>query len=315
MLASSPSYAVARASFCTVCCLLTTTTHNYVSYKPSCASAQALHLACHHQDNTTINYDAMTIQPTTSLCTSAWANSHHAQSHKLYSASLCHTTVTTMTKAATTTCWWQGPWCEPKAFTLRCLTATTTTTTAMSTTNVDDETSGASIRHFYIVLRDGNNNNNYGDDDDKCRWRGLMRERTAFSYLIVQWQQQQQLWLWLWQISMTRPHAQVHGIFISRCAKAMTTTTIGNNERRVLDKEASCASAQHISHCAEAHMLCVKHRRNSQPGNVKLRCAQATSSNIDNLVRECTRLSSLVRKHASTSVKHRRNNQPFQHQA
>ncbi len=88
MSVSSPSCAGAQASFCTVCCCLTTTTHDYASNKPSCASAWALHLACRHQDNTSINYDKMTIQPTTSLCMSAWANSHHAQSHELYSASL-----------------------------------------------------------------------------------------------------------------------------------------------------------------------------------------------------------------------------------
>jgi hypothetical protein len=72
-----------------------------------------------------------------------------------------------------------------------------------------------------------------------------------------------------------KPRIQValHGIFISCCAKAMMTTTIGDNEQRVLDNEASYASARHISHCAQAHMLRVKHRCNNQPGNVKLRRA------------------------------------------
>jgi hypothetical protein len=117
--------------------------------------------------------------------------------------------------------------------------------------------------------------------------------------------------------SSTKPciHVASHGIFISRRAKAMTTTTIGDNEQRVLDDEASYASARHISHCAQAHMLRVKHRCNNQPGNVKLRRAQATSSNIDDLVRERTRLSSFVRKRTSYSIKHIRNNQPFQRQA
>jgi len=51
----------------------------------------------------------------------------------------------------------------------------------------------------------------------------------------------------------------------------------------------------------QAHNLRVKHRINNKPGKIKLGRAQATStsSNIDDLVRECTRLSSaiaLVRK-------------------
>jgi hypothetical protein len=113
----------------------------------------------------------------------------------------------------------------------------------------------------------------------------------------------------------TRPRAQMHGIFILHCTNATTTTTIGNNKQQVLDDKASCASAQHNSHCAQAHMLRGKHRRNNQPGNVKLRRAQATLSNTDDLVHERTRLSSLVRKHTSYSAKHRHSNQPFQRQA
>ncbi len=315
MLASSPSCAGTWASFCTVCCCLMTTTHNYASNKPLCASAWALHLACRHQDNTTINYDAMTIQPTMSLCASAWANSHHAQSHELYSASLHHTTVMTMTKAATTTCQWQGPRCKPKAFILRCSTATMTTTMAMMTTNVNNKALGTSARHFYIASRDGDDDNNYGNDDDECQQQSLVREHTVCSYLITQQQRRQQLWQWQQRMSTTRPCAQVHSIFISRCAKATMTTTIGNNEQWVSDDEALCASAQHISHCVQAHMLCIKHRCNNQPGNIKLRRAQATLSNIDNLVHKRTRLSSLVCKRTSYSTKHRCNNQPFQRQA
>jgi hypothetical protein len=45
---------------------------------------------------------------------------------------------------------------------------------------------------------------------------------------------------------------------------------------------------------SQAHMLRVKHRRTNQPGNIKLRGAQATSSYIDDLVRERTRLSSAI---------------------
>jgi hypothetical protein len=115
--------------------------------------------------------------------------------------------------------------------------------------------------------------------------------------------------------STTSPHAQAHGIFILRHANATTKTTIGNDEQRVLDDKALWVSAQHNSHCAQAHMLRVKHRHNNQPGNIKLRQAQATLSNIDNLVQERTRLSSLVCKRTSYSVKHRRSNQPFQRQA
>jgi hypothetical protein len=59
-------------------------------------------------------------------------------------------------------------------------------------------------------------------------------------------------------VLMTRPHAQAHGIFILRHANAMTTTTIGDNKQQVSDNEALCASAQHNSRCAQAHMLRVK---------------------------------------------------------
>ena len=45
---------------------------------------------------------------------------------------------------------------------------------------------------------------------------------------------------------------------------------------------------------SQAHMLHVKHRRNNQPGNIKLRRARATSSYIDDLVRERTMLSSAI---------------------
>ncbi len=167
---------------------------------------------------------------------------------------------------------------------------------------------------IHIASLHGNNDNNYGDDKDecrrqglgrkhpaflhrvaqwqqwqqqwhdydKCRWQGLVHERTAFSYCVAQWQQQQQLRQWRRRMLTTRPCAQVHGIFISRPANATTTTTtIGNDKQRVSDDEASCASAQHNSHCAQAHMLCVKYRRNNQPDNVKLRRAWATLSNID----------------------------------
>ena len=40
---SSPSCAGARASFCTVCCHLTMTTHNYAGNKPLYASTRALY--------------------------------------------------------------------------------------------------------------------------------------------------------------------------------------------------------------------------------------------------------------------------------
>jgi hypothetical protein len=143
---------------------------------------------------------------------------------------------------------------------------------------------------IHIALLDSNNNNNHGNDDNECRQQGL-------------------------RCINNKARAQEHGIFISHRANATTTTIIGDNERQVLDDEASCASAQHNSHCAQAHMLRVNHRCNNQPGNVKHRQARATSSNIDNLVRKRTRLSSLVRKRASYSIKHRCSNQPFQRQA
>ena len=162
---------------------------------------------------------------------------------------------------------------------------------------------------IHVASHGGNDDNNSSNKDDKVVNKAL------HSRCVASWQQQHQLRRWWQQMSTTRPHARAHSIFISRCAKAMTTTTIGKNKRRVLDDEASYTSARHISHCAQAHMLRVKHRCNKQPGNVKLRCAQATSSNIDNLMRKRTRLSSLIRKRTSYSVKHRCNNQPFQRQA
>ncbi len=82
-----------------------------------------------------------------------------------------------------------------------------------------------------------------------------------------------------------RPRVQAHDMPVASHG--------GDNDK------ALCASARHISHCAQAHMLRVKHRRNNQPGNVKHRRARATSSNIDNLVRKRTGLSSIVGKRTS----------------
>jgi hypothetical protein len=190
------------------------------------------------------------------------------------------------------------------------MAATTTTTAATKTTKLSVKPC------IHVALLDGNKDNNYGNDDNECQRRGLVRKRTAFSYLVAQRrQQQQQLATTNNKCWTTRPCMQAHGIFISRCAKVTMTTTIGNNKRLVLDDKALYTSAQHISHCAQAHMLQVKHRCNNQPGNVKHRWARATLSDIDDLVRKRTRLSSLVRKHTSYSVKHRCKNQPFQHQA
>ncbi len=166
-----------------------------------------------------------------------------------------------------------------------------------------------------IALLDSDNDNNYGNDDDECWQQGRGCKHPAFLHHVVQRWGQQQLWQSWWWMSTTRLCAQAHRILISRCAKAMTTRSIDDDERRVSDDKASCVSAQHICHCVQTHMLGVKHRCNKQPGNVKLRYAWATLSNIDDLVHKRTRLSSLVPKRMSYSVKHRCNNQPFQCQA
>ncbi len=110
---------------------------------------------------------------------------------------------------------------------------------------------------------------------------------------------------------MSYASARYHHIILHH-VKATTTTTISDDEQRVLNNEASYASARHISHCAQAHMLCVKHRRNNQPGNVKHRRARATSSNIDDFGAQAHRafihraqahkLSDIVRKRTSYSV-------------
>jgi hypothetical protein len=134
-------------------------------------------------------------------------------------------------------------------------------------------------RGIHIASRNGDDNNN-DNDDNECQRRGLV-------------------------------HSQAHGIFISRRAKATTTTTIGDNKQQVLDNKALCASAQHIhiasrdggndngnedderrrqrihrrglnasaryiSHCAQAHMLCIKHRcPHAQAHQVFSHCAEA----------------------------------------
>ncbi len=67
--------------------------------------------------------------------------SHHAQAHKLLISHCAQ--VHKLLVTAATTCQWRGPRCKPKAFTLRCSTATMTTTTAMMTTNVDNKALGA----------------------------------------------------------------------------------------------------------------------------------------------------------------------------
>jgi hypothetical protein len=82
--------------------------------------------------------------------------SHHAQVHKL---SIRHRVQAhELLITAVTTTYVDDK--IPKAYTLRCATATTTTT-AIMTTNVNNKASGASARHFHIVSRSGDNNNNY----------------------------------------------------------------------------------------------------------------------------------------------------------
>jgi hypothetical protein len=101
----------------------------------------------------------------------------------------------------------------------------------------------------------------------------------------------------------------------------MITTTIGNNERQALDGEASCASTQHIlialrdgdddngNEDNKVKRTCYASNvdATTSPGNVKLRRARATPSNIDDLVRKCTRLSSAISHcvHAHMAFSHR----------
>ncbi len=117
-------------------------------------------------------------------------------------------------------------------FTLRRATATTTATTAMTMTNIDNEALCASARHFHILSCNGDNDNNdRRRQNDECQ--------------------------------MTRPRARAHNIFTSRRAMAtttMATKTTNDKDDEVID-EALYARARHISHCAQAHMLRVKHRR------------------------------------------------------
>ena len=229
MLVSIPSCADTRASFCTVCCCLTMTTHNCASNKPSCASAWALYFG---------NYDK-----------ECWRWSPHGQAHEL---SISH---------------------RAQAHELpisHCAQAHKLLITAATTTYVDDKILRASTRGIYIALRDSNNNNN-SDDDNECRRQGLGREHPAFSYRIAQRQRRQQLLATTnnecWTVT---PRAREHNIFSSHCA--MATTTMSSSHLRV------------------------KHRYNNKPGNIKIRRARATStsSNIDDLVRKRTWLSSAI---------------------
>ncbi len=153
----------------------------------------------------------------------------------------------------------------------------------MTMTNVDNKALCASARHFHISSCNGNDNNNYGDDDDECRRRGLVLKCRAFSYRVVQTRQQQQ------QSARTNDECQT----MRPCARA-------RNILAIVRKRTCYASNIDTT---------------ASQGNVELRRAWATSSNIDDLVHKRTRLSSLVCKRTSYSVKHRRNNQPFQCQA
>ena len=93
-----------------------------------------------------------------------------------------------------------------------------------------------------------------------CWWRDPQGTR---------WQQHQQRQWWR-RMSTTRPRARAPGIFLSHRTAAATTTIIGNNERRVSDGKASCASTQHI--------LNVK--RTFYASNIDATTSQATS-NLD----------------------------------
>ena len=81
-------------------------------------------------------------------------------------------------------------------------------------------------------------------------------------------------------MSTTRPRAQAPGIFISYCATAMRTTTIGNNKRQVSDGEASCASTQHIHIVSRDGDKDDEVKRTCYASNIDATTSQATS-NLD----------------------------------
>ncbi len=136
-----------------------------------------------------------------------------------------------------------------------------------------------------------------------------MTRSSRHTHRVVRWRWQQR-WRWWWRMSTTWPRARAPGIFILRRAAATITTTIGNKEQWASDGEALCASTQHIlialrngdndngnkdnkvKHTCYASNI----DATTSPGNVKLRGAQATSSNIDDLVHKRTRLSSAMPK-------------------
>jgi hypothetical protein len=70
------------------------------------------------------------------------------------------------------------------------------------------------------------------------------------------------------------------GIFISYRATATTTTTIGNNERRVSDGEALCTSTQHIHIVSRNGDEEDEVKRTCYTSNIDATTSQATS-NLD----------------------------------
>ncbi len=115
------------------------------------------------------------------------------------------------------------------------------------------------------------------------QWRDPQGKPPMHLYCVARRQRQQQ-WQWWWRMSTTRPWAQTPGIFISCCSAGQRQQLLAttNNECRTTRP---CVRAHNIflsvarwqwQQC-QAHIISIKHRCNNQPGNVKLRRAQAIS--------------------------------------
>ncbi len=140
---------------------------------------------------------------------------------------------------------------------------------------------GKPSMHLYCVAR--------RQQQQQWRWRRQMlmtRPRAwahGISYRIARRRQWQQLWRWRQQMSTTRPCARAHGIshimLLSRDNDnnywRQRTTSVGGQGLVCELTTYSYRITRWQQQQCQAHIFSVKHRRNNQPGNVKLRRARA----------------------------------------
>ncbi len=108
---------------------------------------------------------------------------------------------------------------------------------------------------YHIPSRDGNNDNNYRDDNNECWSQGFGHKRPAFTLPCAMATMTTAATKKTKLLTKPRIHVPLYG--------SNDDDNSSNEDIEVVNK-ASCTSARHISHHAQGHMLCVKHRHNNQ---------------------------------------------------